>query len=122
MTQRTINIFVHEIYTKRPKQNNTTNKTDVYFIDNTWSLDIVDLKDYSPEKKRGYRYVLVIIDNFPKYGWTVPLKNKNAQTIKHSFENFLISSKRKQNLIELDRGKELYNIFLKISSKKITKI
>ena len=67
------------------------------------------MKDYGPENNRGYRYVLVIIDNFSKYGWTIPLKSKNAQTIKDSFENVLISSKRKPNLIESDRGKEFYN-------------
>ena len=70
---------------------------------------MLDLKDYGPESNRGYRYVLNIIDIFSKYGWTVPLKNKNAQTIKDSFENILISSKRKPNLIESDRGKEFYN-------------
>ena len=37
------------------------------------------------------------------------LKNKNAQTIKDSFENILINSKRSPNLIESDRGKEFYN-------------
>ena len=37
------------------------------------------------------------------------MKNKNAQTIKDSFEKILISSKRKPNLIESDRGKEIYN-------------
>ena len=52
---------------------------------------------------------LVVIDNFSKFGWTSPVKNKNAQTIKDSFENILISSKRKPNLIESDRGKEFYN-------------
>ena len=36
-------------------------------------------------------------------------QNKNGQTIKDSFENILISSKRKPNLIESDRGKECYN-------------
>ena len=70
---------------------------------------MLDLKDYGPENNRGYRYVLVIIDNFSKFGWTIPLKNKNAQTIKDSFENILISSKRQPNLIETDRGKEFYN-------------
>ena len=70
---------------------------------------MLDLNDYGPENNRGYRYVLVTIDSFSKYGWTVPLKNKNAQTIKDSFENILISSKRKPNLIESDRGKEFYN-------------
>ena len=52
---------------------------------------------------------MVVIDNFSKFGWTTPLKIKNAQTIKDSFENILISSKRKPNLIESDRGKEFYN-------------
>ena len=109
MTQKNIKIFINEIYSKPPKRNYATNKTDVYFIDEIWSLDILDLKDYGPKNNRGYRYVLVIIDNFSKFGWTIPLKNKNAQTIKDSFENILINSKRKPNLIETDRGKEFYN-------------
>ena len=111
MTQKSIKIFIDEIYSKPPKKNYITNKTDVYHIDDIWSLDILDLKDYGPENNRGYRYVFVIIDNFSKFGWTIPLKNKNAQTIKDSFENILISSKRKPNLIESDRGKEFYNNF-----------
>ena len=109
MTQKNIKIFINEIYSKPPKKNYFTNKTDVYHIDDIWSLDILDLKDYGPENNRGYRYVLVTIDNFSKYGWAIPLKNKNAQTIKDSFENILISSKRKPNLVETDRGKEFYN-------------
>ena len=109
MTQKNIKIFINEIHSKPPKKNYITNKTDVYYIDDIWSLDILDLKDYGPKNNRNYRYVLVLIDNFSKYGWTIPLKNKNAQTIKDSFENILINSKRKPNLIESDRGKEFYN-------------
>ena len=109
MTQKNIKIFINEIYSKPPKKNYPTNKTDVYYIDDIWSFDILDLKDYGPENNRGYRYVLVTIDNFSKYGWTIPLKNKNAQSIKDSFENILMNSKRKPILIESDRGKEIYN-------------
>ena len=109
MTQKNIKVFINEIYSKPPKKNYATNKTDVYHIDNIWSLDILDLKDYGPENNKGYRYVLVTIDNFSKFGWTTPLKNKNAPTIKDSFENILTNSKRKPNLIETDRGKEIYN-------------
>ena len=109
MTQKNIKIFINEIYSRPPRRYYATNKTDVYHIDDTWSLDILDLKDYGPENNRGYRYVFVIIDNFSKFGWTIPLKNKNAQTKKDSFENLLISSKRKPNLIESDRGKDFYN-------------
>ena len=109
MTQKNIKIFINEIYSKPPKKYYATNKTDVYHIDDIWSLDILDLKDYGPENNKKYRYVLVTIDNFSKYGWTTPLKNKNAIRVKNSFENILIDSKRKANLIETDRGKEFYN-------------
>ena len=112
MTQKNIKLFINEIYSKPPKKNYITNKTDVYYIDDIWSLNILDLKDYGPENNRGYRYVLVIIDNFSKYGWTIPFKSKNAITIKNSFENILISSKRSPILIETDRDKGFYsNIF-----------
>ena len=123
MSQKNIKIFINEIYSKPPKKNYATNKTDVYFIDDIWSLDILDLKDYGPENNRGYRYVLVVIDNFSKFGWTSPLKNKHAQTIKDSFEIILTNSKRKPNLTESDRGKEFYNnIFQDFLNKNDTKL
>ena len=66
MTQKTAKKFINEIYSKPPKMKYPTNKTDVFYIDNIWSLNILDLKDYGPEKNRGYRYVLVIRDTFSK--------------------------------------------------------
>ena len=97
MTQKNNRIFINEIYSKPPKKNYSTNKTYVYHIDDIWSSDISDLKDYGPENNRGYRYVLVIIDKFSKYGWTVPLKNRNALTIKDSFEINILIQKDPQN-------------------------
>ena len=123
MTQKNNKIFVNEIYSKPSKKNYTTNKTDVYHIDDIWSLDILDLKDYGPENNRGYRYVLVIIDNFSKFGWTIALKNKSAITLKDSYEIIFINSKRKPKLIETDRGKEFYNnIFQDFLNKNGIKI
>ena len=72
-------------------------------------LDILDLKDYGPENCRRYRYVLVIIDNFSKYGWKVPLKIKKAQTKTYSSKIILKNSKRKPNLIETVRDKGFFN-------------
>ena len=108
MTQKSIEIFMNKIYSKPPKKKYTTNKTDVYHIDDIWSLDILDLNNYGPENYRRYRYVLVIIDMFSKYDWTTPLKYAKAQIIKDSFEKILISSK-KPNLKEIDRRTEFYN-------------
>ena len=109
MTQKSTKFIIKEIYSKHPKRNYPTNKTDVFHIDDIWSFGKLDLEDYGPENNRGYRNVLVIIDNFSKFGWTLPLRTENAQTIKDTFENILISSKRKANLIKSDRGKEFHN-------------
>ena len=94
MTQENVKIFINEIYSKGPKTNYATNKTDVYHIDDIWSLKILDLKDYGTENNKYYRYVLVIMDTFSNFGWTVPLKIKNVQTLKDTFEKIIISSKK----------------------------
>ena len=110
MTQKAIRIFIEEIYSKRTKKNYATNKTDVYHIDDIWSLDKLDFKEHGPENNRGYRYVLVVIGKFSKYGWTIPLKNKKAQSIKDAFENIITSSRISPNLVETHRGRKFYNI------------
>ena len=122
MTQKNIKTFINEIYSKPPKKYYTTNKTDVYHIDDTWSLDILDLNDYGPENSRGYRFVLVTIDNFSKFGWTIPLKKKcsnNGRLFRKYFNKF----QKKPNLIETDRGREFYNnIFQDFLNKSIIKL
>ena len=116
-------MFINEVYSKGASKSYPTNKTDVYHIDDIWSLDILDLKDNGPKNKRGYRYVLVVIDNFSKFGWTTPLKNKNAQTIKDSFESIIISSNRSSNLLGGDRDRRFYNsIFQDFLSKNNIKL
>ena len=71
MTQKSTNFLINEIYSKGPKKIYATNKTNVYHIDDIWSLDILDLKDYGPENNRGYRSDLVITDNLSNFGWAV---------------------------------------------------
>ena len=53
MTQKTIKVRKNEIYSKGPKKNYPTNKTDVYHINNISSLDILDLKGYGPGNNSG---------------------------------------------------------------------
>ena len=79
-----IKIFIEDIH-RSPKKNYGTNKTITRSIDDTWSSHFLDMNDYGPENNRGYRYVLVVIDNFSEFGWTIPLKNKYAQSITGSF-------------------------------------
>ena len=104
-----IKIFVEEIYSKPPMRNYPTNKTMIRSIDDTWSSDLLDMNDYGIKNKKGYRYILVVIDNFSKFGWTIPLKNKYAQSITDAFSQIIKTSRRKPNVLETDDGKEYVN-------------
>ena len=54
MTQKNIKLFINEIYSKPPKKNYATNKTDVFLIDDIWTLNILNFKYYGPENNKGY--------------------------------------------------------------------
>ena len=102
-------IFIDEIYFKPPRKKYPTNKIDYNHIDEIWSIDLGDMVDYKISNNKGFRYIFIVIDNFSKYLWAVPLKNKYSQTITNEFSNILIKSKRKPIKIESDRGSEFYN-------------
>ena len=104
-----IKIFIDEIYSKAPKKNYPTNKIIFNHIDEIWSIDLADFSDYKSSNNKRFRYVFVSIDNFSKYLWAIPLKNKYSKTIKEEFSNILSSSKRSPLKIESDRGAEFYN-------------
>ena len=109
-------IFIDEVSCKPPKKNYPSNQTIMKSIDDTWSSDLLDMNDYGPKNNRGYRYILLVIDDFSKFGWTEPLKNKYSQSITDAFSEIGKSSNRSPNLLETDDGKEyvnkLFNEFL----------
>ena len=74
--------FSNGIFSKPSKKNNETNKTLLKSIDETWSIDLLQMDDYGVENNKGYKY----IDNFSKFGWTTP-KNKIANTITSIFKH-----------------------------------
>ena len=73
--------------------------------------------DYKISDNKGFRYLFIIIDNFSKYLWAIPLKNKYSNTITEDFSNILTTSKRKALKIESDRGSEFYNSIFQNSLK-----
>ena len=73
--------FTDENCSKQPKIVKSTNKTDFYHIDYTWSLHILASNDYAPEKKRRYRWVFVVYNNFSKIECSDPLKKENANKL-----------------------------------------
>ena len=120
--QQLIDTFIDEIYSKPPKKNYETNKTLLKSIDDTWSADLLQMDDYGVKNNRGYKYILTVIDNFSKFGWTVPLKNKFAKTVTEEFSNIINNSKRKPELLETDDAKiftnKMFIDFLKLNDIK----
>ena len=104
-----IKIFIDELYSKPPRKNYPTNKILYSHLDEIWSIDLADMSDYKISNNKSYRYIFIVIDNFSKYLWAIPLKNKYSQTITNEFSNILIKSQRKPLKIESDRGTEFYN-------------
>ena len=98
-------IFINEVYSPSPKKNYETNKTMIKSIDDSWSSDLLDVNDHGPKNNRGNRYILVVIDNICKFGWTVSFKNNYAQSITDAFSEIIRPSNRKPNLLETDDGK-----------------
>lgn len=76
-------------------------------VDAIWAVDIADMKMYS-RANRSYRYLLMIIDTFSKYGWIIPLKTKSGKAVADAFSK-LFKSGVKCNKIWCDRGGEFIN-------------
>ena len=99
-------IFINEIYSKAPRKNYETTKILYNHIDEIWSIDLADMIDYKISNNKGFRCLFIIIDNYRKYLWAIPLKNEYGQTTTNEFSNILITSKRRHLNLESDRGAE----------------
>ena len=90
-------------------------KRKVYsrFKDNIWGADLADMQLISKFKK-GFRFLLSVIDIFSKYAWVVPLKDKKSVSIVNAFQKILDDLNRKPNKIWVDKRSEFYNNSFKI--------
>ena len=60
--------------------------------------DLADMQLLNKFNK-GFRFLLCFIDNFSKYAWVIPLKDKKGISIVNVFQKILDDSKRKPNKI-----------------------
>lgn len=73
-------------------------------IDDVWSIDLADMQNISKYNKN--RYILAIVDNFSRYAWCVPIKNKTSNCVIKGFESVFNKTKRRPLNILSDRGRE----------------
>jgi len=85
-------------------------------LDDTWSIDLVDMryidgKDNEGEQRElndGYQYIFMCIDLFSRYAWAVPMKDKTTTEAWHVFSEILKSG-RKPKKIWADQGGEFHS-------------
>ena len=56
-------------------------------------------------KNRNVKYLLCVIDNFTKYAWVKPLKDKKGKTVLNTFIKIVNESNRKPNKLWVDQGR-----------------
>ncbi|XP_012543416.1 uncharacterized protein LOC105840876 [Monomorium pharaonis] len=66
------------------------------------------LKD-DEDRKKGYHYILTVIDVLSKYAWTVPLKSKSKRETADLIAEIISKSGRHPKNLQTDMGKEFYN-------------
>ena len=76
-------------------------------IDKIWAADLADMQALSKENEE-YKFLLLVIDTFSKYGWIVPLKNKKGETMVKAFKT-IFEEGRTPGKLWTDKGTEFYN-------------
>ena len=75
--------------------------------DSIWTADLVDMQSFS-RSNEDFKYILMIIDVFSKYGCAIPLKTKTGPEVRKAFQSLWKTQKPPQKLWT-DKGKEFYN-------------
>ena len=87
-------------------------------FDKIWAADLVEMQKYSKWNK-GFKYLLMVIDVFSKYGWIVPLKDKKTESVSLAFVTIFKKSKRKPEKLWTDKGSEFISKHFKDLLKEI---
>lgn len=74
----------------------------------TFQIDLIDIQQFSKENS-GNKYILVAIDVFSKYCYTIPLKSKNSKDSTSGMKAILLKLDRYPMRIHCDKGTEFYN-------------
>ena len=71
-----------------------------------WQADLVDMQSY-PDS--GFKYILMVIDIYSRYGWSAPLKSKTGEEVTRAFRKIVKQAGRAPEKLQTDKGREFYN-------------
>lgn len=86
-------------------------------IDDVWSIDLMDMQNLSRFNHKQ-RYILAVIDNFSRFAWCVPLKDKTSESVLKAFVKIFQQTKRRPLNIVSDQGREFVSKIFKSFMKK----
>ena len=75
-----------------------------HYKDECWSIDLIDRSSLSKYNK-NYKFIFTITDNYTKYAWAIPIKDKTGKSTTTAFKSLIEKAKRKHDKIWSDRGK-----------------
>lgn len=107
---------MNEVF-KNARRHYPRRKVIIKGLDETFSADLLDMQEYS-ENNDGYRYILMVMDNFSKYAWAVPLKAKTGPDTTAGMEKIFKEGKRIPKKMWTDNGTEFFNKEFKALMKK----
>lgn len=98
--------IINEIY-RQARKNFLRRSVVLKKIDEFWQADLMDMRNFK-DKNSGYTFVLVVIDTFSKFAWTMPVKNKTKNEVTDAFYAILSKGRIPKHL-QTDLGTEFYN-------------
>jgi len=78
----------------------------------TLSVDLAQMTPYADENN-GNTFILCVIDNFSKFAYALPLKNKTGPVVAKAMDQILSKCPEKVKLIHSDQGTEFFNSHFK---------
>ena len=89
-------------------------------VDDIWAADLVEMQTFAKYNK-GFRYILMIIDVFSRFGWALLLKSKTGMAVAEALKSLFRIDKPR--MLWTDKGSEFRNRHvLKVLEKNNIKI
>lgn len=98
--------IVNELH-KPARRNFKRRSIIIKALNDLFQADLVEMIPYAHENK-GYKYILVVINGFSKFIWTVPIKTKTGVEVTKEMSKILKPPNIPKNL-QTDDGKEFFN-------------
>lgn len=76
-----------QVHRKFPRR-----KFQVNGIDDQWQVDLMDIKKQKYQNSH-MTFILTCVDVFRRFGWAIPIKNKEAKSCREAFEKIFATSK-----------------------------